>query len=1529
MEQQTNNSRKKRRWSFWLILGSLLATTTVLVGWQYAKRTVRNTVTKELSKLEFGSVEIGNVSLSRSGVTAHKIQFRRKEDNESWLKIERLRIHHPLGELIKGADDFNGIELSQVNASINLDKLDFERIENYSGTELLDSILREFDLPAKKITIAKSQAVLRTTDRPDFLIDNIDATLDKTEQGAAIQGSIESLLGGQWKFEGNLDRDAVTAIVQIDAPDLQLKSKTWHTLPVVPENIRNVFHADGNLSVGLAMLYNTDAGVQISGTGQIQSLQLQFPALGLPLKIRSGEIALEDGTVTVDNLVATIDDNDRIRGRLETRTTEFPIATSFDVNFSDVTAVSWRRLVNGLPEELSALTSGTASGNVQVHRSTRVIVDVLARGTSIGPRYDQILAETSSADVQISSLVFDEQQILESIDGAVDVSAVAADQPIANVMRTFALLDLEQQLDISGEGNGQVQLHIPLEAADQIDQWNMSVEASVATGTIGDQNIRNVVASIVLEDGRLDFDPIQGTAFDKLATDSFATGNNLNLSVQWPIATANNESSPGRIEIVGTEVPTRWINGFLQHQIRKSNVGRETEGQAFETLNGNTNFQAQIDIPVASPSDLESWNVTGSVSNSTIDFKNQRMTEIAANLGFAKGVLTVADASGHVDSAGSVSANVQLDLLGNGGQQVTAFAKNLSFPWIVELIHSIWPERYRSEQIGRLSAIASGDKLGGAMDVQIQYHRDAARDSGYMIRLEANSPRLTLDETTIKRLRLEGQYDGARLTVAQAKGELDGDGFFSATGDWLVNGNQGDLSFNWNRLPLSMLSQLQTGIPTGLRGLTDGDLTLESTGRLDQLQINGSIGILDVALEGIQARDIAVDLATRDGAVVFENFRNRKQKIGVELLGSIRLNRPYRFDATGKVDELRLSQVFQPPSVVDEGDKTIDLTGIATGELQIAGQLEDFDWQSSGRISIKQPNINRQRLSDIDISWKHLGSDWKQSRLEIAAFEGKINLKELVRKPERIRLEMEGVDVEQVASVLELPVKLTGRLDGNASLNEWSVLETRWADLQLSGASLLLGAAEFGDFQAQVEYRKKELKYDFSGTLLGGNLTGQGVTALAPEIVNSKFPMQISLTNASLTTIARSSNQYRSLRRLEGRLFAQAEFNFGFSDSPTGDGRVQIEELKWNQSLLTRQSSVHFALADQRISFNDVKADLKRGTISAKAILPLVGTAPGSYELEIQNLDFDRLMEIVADDSIQADGLFDARISGQIGKTISGRGFVGARNATVNGLASRSLRIPIQFIASPLSGSGKIELRQSSFRMFDGNVTGEAEISFGNAINIDTDIMFADVDTGKLLASVANLQNSKQGKLTGRVQLKGRGVRSLRDLNGTFRGSLNRVSAFQLPVLNAVANFLSRSQLRSGNYDSDEIFLLLDNARVEIRQLNLSSSLAKVAITGFAYLDGRLDVNVAARIERLQQPTLLDEIAGSPLARLSNNPAAFFAQAAEFLSGRVVFLKIGGTFARPQVRLNSGEQIREELIRYFLRGSQILPNETR
>ena len=817
------------------------------------------------------------------------------------------------------------------------------------------------------------------------------------------------------------------------------------------------------------------------------------------------------------------------------------------------------------------------------------------------------------------------------------------------------------------------------------------------------------------------------------------------------------------------------------------------------------------------------------------------------------------------------------------------------------------------------------DSLAGKIntDVKFQFSPD---DQTQSLEVDLLSSRVSVSGQELRDLKLNGSFDGKQVKVVQLKSFVGESGRVEGQGDWSIETNQAAGKVEWDGLPLATISAF-ANLPAVIEGNSNGELTISTLAadqaKLTDYQVAGAVGLKDFQLQQFKARDLGFDVVTEDGAVKVKNFRNANGKLGVDIDGKIDLAAPYKFEASGKLEKLSLTQLFSGVTSVDEEVETASLTGVLRGDFSASGQVENFDWKTNGEIDLLRPTYNQNALEDIKANWDIEGSQWDKSKLTIEAFDGIVDLVELANLPDSIRLKMKNIDAEQVATVIELPTKLAGKINGDLLLKYVVDPKRRSADLTISGTAIRAGAADFGDLTLTANYLDQTLKYDLNGAIFSGKLTAEGSTNLKEaDFATLKLPLELTLTDASVAGLKAAANS-SSLQPLTGRLSAKADVMLGVDGTITADGRMGVGQAKWNGQLITRQASVHFKLTDELLFFDDLDVELKRGTIMGQATIPLATGASGRYELAVRNLDLERLAELYSKD-FEAHGLLDGRMTGQIGRQITGRGFVGVQRASLGGVAGQSLRLPLQFQVSSQSGTGKVELRRSSFRIFDGNASGKAELAFGNALNVDVDMNFSNVNTDKMIAQLAGVSQGDQGKLTGRLKLSGRGVRSTRNLKGSFRGSLDRVSAFELPVISDISRLVSAPNLQTANFDSNAIELVLSNNQVDVKQLNFSSSLVKIAITGQAFLDGRLKLAAATRVENLQQPTLLDELAGSPLASLNVGPLGTVTRLSEFLSERVVFLKIGGTISRPQVRVDTSQQLPAELIRYFLPTSNVL-----
>ncbi len=744
----------------------------------------------------------------------------------------------------------------------------------------------------------------------------------------------------------------------------------------------------------------------------------------------------------------------------------------------------------------------------------------------------------------------------------------------------------------------------------------------------------------------------------------------------------------------------------------------------------------------------------------------------------------------------------------------------------------------------------------------------------------------------------------------------------------------------WSDVSLESLAALVSDQAVPVGGTTAGELQLEPVDQAvenrDEVvpddsprwpwRVMGTLRTESLSISGSPVRDYRFAVETNDSVLSVRNVEAEDAEGEFELAGSIDLRGENGFQVIAKVGRRELGDLLEFARVSSSVPAEVsDLRGTIGAEVRVAGTLQPLEWSTVGSAQVTDVFYGEKPLNNIAAEWKFSTEDWGKSAATFSIFGGEIQLVELSQStPQRVAVGIRGLDAEQIAELGDWPVAVTGRLSGAASLNDWSLAETRWAEVKLRGAATDTPVGQFGDLEGGTEYRNQRVSYELNGQLLDGRLTSSGSTAIAEAgLVDTVFPVNVNINGARLSQLYARSNYFRSLREIEGELFATADFEISPSRPPLGSGRVGVQNLKWDRELLTRSVATRFQFGGGLLELDQLEADLNRGEISGRARIPVGGSASGSYELDVRKFDLQRLAQIALDDSTNINGLLDARFSGKIGRTLSGQGQIGLARAEIAGLSGQSLKVPVQFRMDPASGQGRIEMRRSQVRLFDGTVSGKAAVDFGTVLNVDIDANITNVETDPLINLFSGVAGQGQGRLNGRLQLNGRGIRSSRDLDGSFEGQLDRVQSFRLPLLQDLAVFLQTQTLVNRDFDSNQIRLRLNRGAIQIRELTFTNSLASIAITGTAWLDQRLDLAVATRIERFNQPTLLDEFVQSPLGQFPGTPGSFLARAAEFVSDRIVFVHVGGTVSNPAFRLDAGQQVREEVLRFFLREANL------
>lgn len=1531
---------KPKRWTRRLAVALLLLAIGVFVGWRVLLSVVEARFKSSLVDLAMGEPTIGSISVRGDGVRANDVVFVRDGESEPWLSVGELAIQHPISGLAAGDETYDGLAIDGLRVNFDLDDSQSE--------QTID--LAEIELPSKQISIANATFVLQYAGSSDkaspkktLLIDQISATVRETAAGINLSGKIGDLAGSHWRLVGSTTNASKDWTVKLKSEQVNLVDGQWQDYPGIPDGIGNYLQADIQSDVQIELNSDRQGGFRYSGIANLKDGKLNLPQFKLPIEIKEGKVTVGDGVVQFDKLVGTMDGADSVSVSASTTIDAFPIETTFNANYRDLDVVTLRKLAAAIPIEVTGKASGGATGSVVVEESLRTTLVVNGSGKSSMPRYGSIVAQAAKVDVKITPLIFDSKQAFESIEGSVTVTADAAQQSAKDVFLSLGLTDLERQLEVEANASGTFRLELPLASAAFIETWEMDVSATAETGKFCQQSIRDLRLKASLANGKLDFSEIVAVPVGQSTNGSRVIGpaspanplpsSLVRASVEWPITSTYNPSDTGKMSFGGQQVPTGWMIQLLNRQIQNATSNDvQAVSEHVDRLAGEMTFETVVKVNANQPTDIGQWSGGGTISDSTVIADGQRLKNLNSKLGLNRGTLTFSELQANFDSGGQIDARGDFSLADGLLKSANLNASSMPLNWIVNVAsQSIPAVGERMQNIG-ITPSDTQDRFAGNLSAQFQL-LPSLEGKPWVVSATIESPRLTVKGETMTDLSLSGSFDSKTIEVTSARAGVGARGQIDLQGSWSVAKETGNGQLSWQRLPLNWLAGFTTSNKEMFAGLTSGEVNIlnrPDANGFGPYSVQGSVSAEGLEFAGLKSRELGFDIRTKEGMVLLDGFQMTGDFDEVDLAGTLELNQPFCFALDGKVKRLPLSKLFARPSVTEKV-RSAAVTGTASGTFGLAGDLQAMRLNSDGNIKCSNLTFNGKRLSDISARWNDLGidaeNDWSQSSISVTALGGSIRMTELSQNPQRVRVELADINAQELTSLTSLPTKLTGSVSGDASLNEWAATETRWADLNLRGASVVVGPADFGDLSARVEYRENDLKYSVGGRLLNGKFDAEGRTTLNESILKTELPLQVQFTNGSLNGLYRSMASLSSLRSLQGSLAANANLVVRLDQLPSGNGVVKVNDLTWNSERLTREISSNVKLVDGVLKLDKLRADLQRGEISGRASIPIKADANGTYELNVRGFDLQRFLEVIMEDPVDGVGLVDARISGRVGRTISGQGLVSVNRAEVLGLSGRTLRVPIQFQYQPLQQTAKVEIRRSRFQVFNGNVTGTASIDIGKATSLKTDLKISMLDTDALFASLAGLENSGQGKLSGDLKLAGNSIRSLRDLKGSFKGDLSRAEAFQLPLLESVARFLGGNQLQSKDFESNDIDLRLGSGRIEVRRLNFSNSLAQIAITGNAYLDGRLDLDLAARIERINQPTLVEQLLGSPLSRFRGSPVALFAQAADFLSERLIFVQIDGTFQRPLVRPDAGKQLQEETIRYFLRGSQILPKQ--
>jgi hypothetical protein len=826
--------------------------------------------------------------------------------------------------------------------------------------------------------------------------------------------------------------------------------------------------------------------------------------------------------------------------------------------------------------------------------------------------------------------------------------------------------------------------------------------------------------------------------------------------------------------------------------------------------------------------------------------------------------------------------------------------------------------------------------VAGKLDVRIKLGVpvDTPRDlKAYKLEGTARLPRLELAGQTLHSVTAHVRYNKGVLRLEELAGEVphglkDGKpGTFSGTArvDVIPQGDvRADLKVE--NVPLDVLLDR---LP-GAGGKARGDLSGKVHFRAPLAKVSDPASWKAVAdlrspavvVWGLRLAAVAAQLTIDKGEAKLKGVKASLE--GAPVTGSARakLTGPYPFEASLALQgadlsaSARLVPGLRPPFPVE---------GTASVTAKAAGALAPLKVKMAGDAKAERLRVDGVRADDLAFGWSLADEGLRLSGVKARLYQGEVTGSALLpaRAAEKgqANLRLKDVDVQALVKGLapRFPLRLEGRASGTVR-GELSPAEggqrTLSADVALGAANLRVQGIAARRLKGTLGYHKGALDYHLEGEGLGGRFKLEGQWPPAPK---GKEVGRFSLERARVSELVRALGLRESLGPLRGSLGVTLTFEEDAGGKLGGRGRFLVRDLRWRQTELTDRIQGDILIGPERIAVREASGSVAGGELRVGLSYDPRGPGRAVYHASLAGADSGKLLGLVPGlEGTQ--GTLDVTVRGALNREIHGGGRVLLHRGKLAGVEVSEARLPFDFAYAPNSGRGELSARDGSALLGGGRATLRAHVAWDSdeGARVEGTLLLIEASVRALTAGQGDLSSYAQGRVTGRADFSGTGVRSLADLNANVHAKLHQTQAMQLPVLRQLTSFILPGQSTS-TFQDGELRGRLSRGVFRVERLTLVGTFLEMFLRGNVTVpSGRLDLDVVARTGLVGVDPVL--VAAFRLAALSAGPlpAATVLRLSGYLAPRTVHLRVGGTVRHPVVSVQPLGLLTEEVARFFL-----------
>ncbi len=882
---------------------------------------------------------------------------------------------------------------------------------------------------------------------------------------------------------------------------------------------------------------------------------------------------------------------------------------------------------------------------------------------------------------------------------------------------------------------------------------------------------------------------------------------------------------------------------------------------------GDVSTEFRVSVPWTSLRDAKAYRFSGKISSTRLRLENLLLENFAADLQYDNGVLTLQRLSGRwtdqraaagaKQPEGTFVGDASLQLVPSGDFQANLRTKSLP----LGPLHNLFVSAKGQSDAKPLDGLVSGELHFKAPLNQLRQITQWTADADLMIenfRVGDTVP-LSLDSGPIQIRRGIILAQGAELSSPASpdiRMEL-------AAQFELIGQQRFQFRIRGNDLPLNTFGKLV--IPD--LDAADGKLDLEAIGRgelaAQTWSISGRVGSPSLML-------MAQNLGRLEHEFQFDQQRftlhaiNRNAAAGEDTVLVKEISAEYKLDADALTVSSLQAKVF---------GGTVQGTAKLARNESLGHQLT-LSWQNLQPV-IRVPLIAQVHGKLSAVSSGHL--DWS---VPSGSFDQPAKHQGVAR-----------VDLNQISV-------------GDASIGELSInLRAGDGEIQLGGEGTLFG----GSFQ--VETTAEASLDDSWQSLLSRPPRGQ---------VNAK-----SMKLDQILAAVRPTDRRRWTGNVSTLIDWDTAIDAGNEIRPAMT--LSVSGLAIDGQRVARNLTARLRLRGETVTIDRAQGRFARGRLTADGTWSIGRGGKGQIQVRISDVDAsDALLPISRQASKSADGRVSGTLTIASGDPLRVRGAVTLRNSSFFSVPTGRVNTGLVASISPDLRRWRVALPSIQGELAGGRIQGDASLSSSlmraAAFDLTSRWSMKKVDFGTLLADVGASSSYAHGRITGQLDLGGRGIRSAKDLSGQFEANLDATQAGAIPGLLKADRFLGIVSLGGVQFDEGHVKGMIHGGAAKISEFWLRADRVRVWAEGLVQLESkRMDLGVVLSTGNFSLAEAQLLAFASQLAIQSVAPVATLLEINRLVSNRTIYFDLYGPLGDPHIRLKPLEIIREQAARFLLR----------